>query len=873
MDINTETALYPKQFDTYALTKKTISGPGLPAMEWNTTYSGAVSSWAPWNGQDGSKQVEVRGPDGHVTRHTFGTVYLETEGQLQLVEQIDANLGLLRSTATRYVQPILPRGVSDQRRGDGEMAARVYEAGRREITQQGTTFLWEATAFNGYAQPTRVVKSSSQGSSRVEVTEYNNNTSKWILGQIETVTETNTNTQLVRNLYNRTTANLETVSRFNLLQKSFFYQPDGNVSSEKDGLNQTTTYANYRRGIPQNVSFADGTSISAVVNNLGGLDSVTDATGATSYFGYDAMGRFASISYPGGDPVNWNATTMSFQQVGSAELDLPAGHWRQTITTGTGIEANYFDAFWRPVYSERYDNNDRAATQRVLKHQYDVEGRITFASYPVRTYGEINAGVRNGYDALGRRTFSEADSELGPLRSTAWYDPSGFRKVQTDALGRATGYDFQVFDQPSEDAITAIRAPEDVLVNIGRDVFDKPLTITRSGRGKSLTRSYQYDANHRLIKTIEPETGATLQGYDAANNVVCRATGISLVSAAACDTANVPLAKMTIFEYDLRNRVKTTTFGDGSPAIVRTYTADGLPGTVSSNGSTWTYEYNKRRLNTAETLAYGGGSYRIGRSYDANGSLAQLQYPFNLTLAYDPNALGQPRRIGGYATGIQYHPSGAVASFTYGNGIRRELQQNARGLPKRATDAGALDESYVYDANGNVKQIVDELQQGAGRSMDYDNLDRLTSVSAPGLWGTASYGYDAIDNLVSTSISGGANARTLTHDILPATNRLNSISGGAANFNFSYGYDDQGNITRRGAQTYRFDQGNRMTAADGRATYAYDGLGHRFSTVGTDGVNTIQLYTQDGKLLYSGPSGGSGTKYIHLNNHVIAEVK
>lgn len=64
-----------------------------------------------------------------------------------------------------------------------------------------------------------------------------------------------------------------------------------------------------------------------------------------------------------------------------------------------------------------------------------------------------------------------------------------------------------------------------------------------------------------------------------------------------------------------------------------------------------------------------------------------------------------------------------------------------------------------------------------------------------------------------------------------------------------------------------------MTAADSRATYAYDGLGHRFSTVGTDGVSTIQLYTQDGKLLYSGPSGGSGTKYINLNNHVIGEVK
>ena len=82
----------PEAVRHVCVNEKTM-GAGLPVMEWNTTYSGAVSGWAPWNGQDGSKQVEVRGPEGHVTRHTFGTVYLETEGQLQLVEQIDAYKG------------------------------------------------------------------------------------------------------------------------------------------------------------------------------------------------------------------------------------------------------------------------------------------------------------------------------------------------------------------------------------------------------------------------------------------------------------------------------------------------------------------------------------------------------------------------------------------------------------------------------------------------------------------------------------------------------------------------------------------------------------------------------------------------------------
>ena len=50
-----QTPFHPKLFDTYALTKKTITGPGLPAMTWSTTYSNAISSWAPWDGKNGTK--------------------------------------------------------------------------------------------------------------------------------------------------------------------------------------------------------------------------------------------------------------------------------------------------------------------------------------------------------------------------------------------------------------------------------------------------------------------------------------------------------------------------------------------------------------------------------------------------------------------------------------------------------------------------------------------------------------------------------------------------------------------------------------------------------------------------------------------------
>lgn len=141
------------------------------------------------------------------------------------------------------------------------------------------------------------------------------------------------------------------------------------------------------------------------------------------------------------------------------------------------------------------------------------------------------------------------------------------------------------------------------------------------------------------------------------------------------------------------------------------------------------------------------------------------------------------------------------------------------------------------------------------------------------IYATPTCRYDAQGNLTSTSITGGANVRNATHVIDPQTHRLSSVTSTNANFNFSYGYDVQGNITKRGARNYVFDIANRMSSATGLGTYEYDGHGRRVSVVGNDGVNRIQVYSQDGKLLYTTAGAASATKYIYLHNHVIAEVK
>lgn len=875
-----EVGFKPRYFNTNSLVQKNLSGPGLPSMNWSVTYGPANAGWDTCTNCVETKTVLVTDPNGDNTRYTFGNRYNVNEGLL-----LQTDYGFNGSTAQRsvvqkyraintgpYVNPV---GYSEQTRGDAEMSARLMPVEQRTTTQQGVTFTWQAdpNSFDTKARPTIITKSSTLGYSRSEQTVYADFAAKWVLGQIDSVTERNTGLVMTSNTFDSTTANITSTSQFGHLTQSMTYNTDGTLATRKDGKNQTTTFSNYKRGLAQNVTYPDTTSESAVVNDIGLITSTTDANSYTTSYDYDAAGRLKVINYPAGDSVSWAPTTLSYEQVGADEFGLAAGHWRETVTTGNAKAITWLDAFWRPVLTSTFDAANEAATRRMVLKRYDYRSKPTFESYPQRSISSINdslSGTTNWYDALARLTSTIANSELGSLSTTISYG-SGFKKTVTNPRGYATTSSFQAFDEASESALVRVEQPMGISINIQRDVFGKPLAVTRSGLNSSFTRNYVYDAKQRLCKTIDPEIGTTKQQWDDANNLIWRAIGVTGNSLTECYLDYATAAEKISYQYDTLNRLTTTTYGDGSPSITRTYTPDGLPNTISSDGAVWTNSYNRRRLNESESLSYANTSYTIGHHYDTNGSLAGITYPDNARVDYAPNALGEPGKVGPYASNISFHPNGALAGFTYGNGIVHSMQQNLRNLPAISQDGAILKDQYSYDANGNVSAIGDVLTPDYNRSMSYDELDRLTGATALGIWGTASYTYDPQDNMTKSTVG----TRTINH-VFDSTNRLASINSSTAGYTLSYSYDKQGNLTMRGSQGFVFDQGNRLRSATGKASYNYDGLGRRVKIANTDGSTRIQVYSAAGQLLYATQSGGSSpassTKYIYLRHGMIAEV-
>jgi RHS repeat-associated protein len=917
--VNYEADANPVHYDVLALKSRTLSGLGAQNLTSTFSYSRDKSGYvagAPCLNDlcAGRNFTAINQSNGTWHKFIFGNSYEYDEGKL-LSSQTGTGAATLKTTANTYQfddagQPYPASAGTSPRRAE----VSAYDSERHRPLKSASTVLDGVTftnAINNFDQfllPLSITASSSLGYSSTENITYEHNLSKWVIGNVKSRTNTNTNTLLGQSSYDPTTLlPIEQYGFGGQLQNIFSYWPDGSLRTTTDARGNVTWIGDYHRGIPRLIGFADGTTQSATVNNLGEITSTTDQLGSATNYQYDAMGRLAVITPPSEANLAYHHTGFSFRPVVSGDWLPPGvsvGQWHRLESTGNYRKITYFDAMWRPVLVHEYEEGTNATTLRQTIMRYDAEGRLVFTSYPrnPNVDGWLNIadtsikGVRTSYDALGRVTKVEQDSELGVLATTTEYK-DGFQTWVTNPRGVRTRIGYQVFDTPDTSRPAWIAVAEGTadakITEMGRDVFGRTMYLRVRNEDSSLTqhRSYIYDSFGRLCKKLEPETQATLYDYDAAGNLVWSADGQTGVWDLNCQRASIPATAKTTRTYDSMNRLTALDAPNGTDGDKNYfYDADGALNRIQtfSNGAEINnrYTYNKRRLLISESSEQVGWyTWPISYGYDANANLNRVTYPSGIYVDYVPNALGQATQAasphGTWATNISYYPNGAVKQFTYGNGVVHTMTQNARQLPASMSDAkpnaaAVISHTVTYDANTNVVNYNDPGQNGSmNRAMKYDGLDRLTEAYAPNQWGVANYQYDVFDNLKRSTL--GLAGFTYFYD---ASNRVQKIDrdGGGS---YLYSHNAKGEVLNDGRNSYGWDAMGRVNAITDPATgalkerYKYDGENRRVqasipAVAGRSG-SISSVYGKSGQLFfqYNGREN-QYYEYIYLNDDLLA---
>jgi len=287
---------------------------------------------------------------------------------------------------------------------------------------------------------------------------------------------------------------------------------------------------------------------------------------------------------------------------------------------------------------------------------------------------------------------------------------------------------------------------------------------------------------------------------------------------------------------------------------------------MTDASGTTVYEYTAKAQVKKETKTIDSIQCVTQYTYDQNGNLKTMTYPSGKVTTYNytnDRAVSVLNNAANLATNISYKPFGGMSSLTYGNGIAGTTGYDNQYRVTSITAGTAMNLSYAsYDANGNITAITNALDATKNKSFTYDNLDRLSTANASGIWGSLGWTYDGVGNRQTE------NSNTYTY--APNTNKLTTANG------ISFGYDNNGNTTTQSSRVFTYSQNQRLIqVVDGAMTanYTYNGNGQRVKK-NVNGTTAIFHYSLNGQLIAESNSAGTITaEYVYLNGQPLAKME
>jgi len=575
---------------------------------------------------------------------------------------------------------------------------------------------------------------------------------------------------------------------------------------------------------------------------------------------YDVQGRVHDQQFADSSTQTFDYASADVSCLGGTMTDLPtgsstcvmfAGGKTSSVTTAVGT-----------------------ALERTRAYTYGAEGLRTRVDDTFDAHGSPNTrSTTYTYDGLGNLT--RVRTAPGDPDQADWlmdYNV-GFNRVTkiTDPLLHERRFTYE----KGRTCLTRIEAHS----NDG-------LTLTCTATG--LVKTIVNDLGSAPTTTFNYSSGDLTKVTDPIGNVTSRFVGTDGSPRAITD----PVGYLTTLKYDVLGQLIKVNPVIGSSTSFQYDVEQNLTRiTLDATGSFTQYVYNDLNLVSARTDPL---SRQETFAYDPGGALKSWTDRRGKVTRYCMDAGGNVERIVyGFTSGTPCTGTFSnMTDFTYdGAGRLEEVVDSASGTITRAFDdldrltnettpQGSL--TYTYDAaNRRTKLAVagqpditytyftDDQLKTITRGTNvvtfaYDVADRLDTTTLPNgvvedwtynqanqtngvSWakagqaslGALSYGNDAAGK--STTVWGASSRITL-----PAATTANATYDAASQLKTWNGqnlsYDQDGNLTAHGTQTYTFDDRNHLSATSGgTSSFAYDGLGRRSGKT-VSGFTTRYLY-------------------------------
>ncbi|QUM90550.1 RHS repeat protein [Moritella sp. 36] len=894
-DYNKQSYQYLRCSFTFALQKKTLSVGGKD-YEWNYSYSQNVGQFEGEAAKANSKlsgvvprgvsrvdhkTISMLNPDSSLITYFINRKsrsYLE--GTISAIKYQTNINGLLSTDMTE---------IYEYEKGEklGEVAGNAgpyHESNSipkklvrvisiTDGSEGEQEYLTEYHDYNQFGQPRTIIERTNNNSSKVTKVKFLHDISRWVL---------NLPTKKFISSLDGVDILKDEIRYYpdSLLpyQKSYFgrqvsthtYHDDGNLKkSIYNGSNRYELFDNYYRGTPTQITvpcatvngcnLVNGSTTNTMVtkkelNSDGTIKSETDFKGVKTNYSYNSIGRITKVDYVTSSRTDKH---ISYSNVGRFGL------LQQIIRQGNFEKVTDYDGLLRPTLTRIRDKKD-SDTIRYHRTQYDYNNSPVFQSFP-SVSANNTIGITTKYDSLGRIVSTTRQSD--GARSTIEY-LSGNKQRIKDAKGNVTNATFLAYGSPRYDMPIVISAPESVDTRIIYNKFDQVTSIAQGG----VTEKRLYDSYQQLCKIYRPETGVTAYSYNAQRKLIWIAEGTDGGSD-SCAATRVPDVHKVRFSYDNRDQLRTKSYPDKTPDKTYSYDANGnltrLESGIGLGSVIWRYWYNSLNLIDKESLLVKGENFILDWGYNSLGAVSWLTYPSGKTIHYAPNALGQATKASegsiNYASNIKYHPNGKIKQLTYGNGIVRNVVLDTTGRVDAISDGKMGDyQLYLdasYDDNDNLSSLVDRVDHSNDiYNISYDGLNRLKT--ADGKWGSGSYNYDDIGNILSRSISG-----SVINYNYNSANQLINIRGA---YSYNYAYDTRGNVINNGRYSLAFNRANQVSSAK-EITYMYDGHNRRVAQIKSDGTN-YSVYSQKGLLLHRRKASGDKVDNVYVGKQLIVNI-